>query len=216
MLEKSLTTLPVAKPMRWGSNEFSFVRPVHWLVVMHGTKVIPGSLMGLASGNTTRGHRIHSPGPHQIDTVSDYERVLDTAYVSVDQQKRLDVIRNQATILGKNAGGRALIDERLLEEVCNLVEWPRSICGSFDPEFLEVPAEALIASMQDHQKFFPVVSVQDGALMPRFIAVANLESQDFDAVRQGFERVIRPRLADARFFLGTGQQNINGTLVAPS
>ena len=200
MLEKSLTTLPVAKPMRWGSNEFSFVRPVHWLVVMHGTKVIPGSLMGLASGNTTRGHRIHSPGPHQIDTVSDYERVLDTAYVSVDQQKRLDVIRNQATILGKNAGGRALIDERLLEEVCNLVEWPRSICGSFDPEFLEVPAEALIASMQDHQKFFPVVSVQDGALMPRFIAVANLESQDFDAVRQGFERVIRPRLADARFF----------------
>jgi len=200
MLEKSLAALPVAKPMRWASNDFSFIRPVHWLVAMHGSKVLEGSLFGLQAGNVTRGHRIHSPGPHEIATASDYEQVLESACVVVDQDKRREIIRSQATEMGESAGGKAVIEPALLEEVSNLVEWPRSICGSFDAEFLEVPAEALIASMQDHQKFFPVVDADSGALLPRFIAVANLDSLDFEAVRQGFERVIRPRLADARFF----------------
>ena len=200
MLEKALAALPVAKPMRWASNDFSFIRPVHWLVAMHGTKVLDGSLFGLKAGNTTRGHRIHSPGPHEIKTAGDFESVLEAAYVVADQNKRQQMIEQQAITLGSSTGGEALIDPELLEEVSNLVEWPRSICGSFDAEFLEVPAEALIASMQDHQKFFPVVSTDKKELLARFITVANLESTDFDAVRQGFERVIRPRLADARFF----------------
>lgn len=200
MLEKALAALPVAKPMRWASNEFSFIRPVHWLVVMHGSKVLKGGLFGLQAGNSTRGHRIHSPGPHEIATAGDYEQVLNAACVITDQVKRQHMIEQQAIALGESAGGKALIDGSLLEEVSNLVEWPRSICGSFDDEFLEVPAEALIASMQDHQKFFPVVSNDTGSLLARFITVANLESRDFDAVREGFERVIRPRLADARFF----------------
>jgi len=200
MLEAALAALPVAKPMRWASNDFSFIRPVHWLVVMHGSKVLSGRLFGLNAGTATRGHRIHSPGPHVIATASDYEGVLETACVVVDQIKRRDIIKNQVFTLGQSAGGRAVINDSLLEEVTNLVEWPRSICGSFDAEFLSVPAEALIASMQDHQKFFPVVSKDQGLLMNRFIAVANLESLDFDAVREGFERVIRPRLSDARFF----------------
>jgi len=200
MLEKALSALPVAKPMRWASNDFSFIRPVHWLVAMHGTKVLDGSLFGLKAGNTTRGHRIHSPGPHEIKTAGDFESVLEAAYVVADQNKRQQMIEQQAITLGSSTGGEALIDPELLEEVSNLVEWPRSICGSFDAEFLEVPAEALIASMQDHQKFFPVVSTDKKELLARFITVANLESTDFDAVRQGFERVIRPRLADARFF----------------
>ena len=200
MLEKALAALPVAKPMRWASNDFSFIRPVHWLVAMHGSKIVKGSLFGLQAGNTTYGHRIHSPGPHKISTAGDFEQVLETACVMVDQDKRRDMIEHQAVALGESVGGRALIDRDLLEEVSNLVEWPRSICGSFDVEFLEVPAESLIASMQDHQKFFPVVNTDTGMLLARFIAVANLESQDFDAVRKGFERVIRPRLADARFF----------------
>jgi len=200
MLEKSLAALPVAKPMRWASNDFSFVRPVHWLVVMQGSKIIKGSLFGLHAGNSTRGHRIHSPGPHVIPTAGDYEQVLESACVVVDQGKRQDLIEHQAIALGESAGGRALIDSSILEEVTNLVEWPRSIFGSFDAEFLDVPSEALIASMQDHQKFFPIVSNDNGELLDRFITVANLESQDFNAVRKGFERVIRPRLADARFF----------------
>ena len=200
MLEKALAALPVAKPMRWASNDFSFIRPVHWLVVMHGSRVLDGSLFGLDAANATRGHRVHSPGPHEIATASDYEEVLEDACVVVDQHKRQELIKGQVVALGDSAGGRALIDENLLAEVTNLVEWPRSICGSFDSEFLSVPAEALIASMQDHQKFFPVVNTSNGELMNRFIAVANLESLDFEAVREGFERVIRPRLADARFF----------------
>jgi len=199
MLEKSLAALPVAKPMRWASNDFSFVRPVHWLVAMQGSKIIKGSLFGLQAANSTRGHRIHSPGPHVIPTAGDYEQVLESACVVVDQNKRRDLIKHQAIALGESAGGRALIDSSLLIEVTNLVEWPRSICGSFDAEFLDVPSEALIASMQDHQKFFPIVS-NNGELLNQFITVANLESRDFDAVRKGFERVIRPRLADARFF----------------
>jgi glycyl-tRNA synthetase beta chain len=200
MLETALAALPVAKPMRWASNDFSFIRPVHWVVVMHGSAVLNGSLFGLEAGNTTRGHRIHSPGPHEISTASDYEKILEAAYVLVDQEKRQSLISSQVVALGDSVGGKTVIDDKLLSEVTNLVEWPRSICGSFDEEFLSVPAEALVASMQDHQKFFPVVNCDNGELMNRFIAVANLESLDFDAVREGFERVIRPRLADARFF----------------
>lgn len=200
MLEKALAALPVAKPMRWASNDFSFIRPVHWLVAMHGSKILKGSLFGLQAGNSTCGHRVHSPGPHAIATAGDYEQVLNAACVVVDQHKRRDMIENQAIALGESAGGKALIERNLLEEVSNLVEWPRSICGSFDDEFLKIPAEALIASMQDHQKFFPIVSKDSGLLLARFITVVNLESRDFDAVREGFERVIRPRLADARFF----------------
>lgn len=200
MLEKALATLPVSKPMRWAANDFSFVRPVHWLVVLHGQCIINGRLFGLQAGNSTRGHRIHSPGPHTIASAENYSQVLEAAYVEVDQKKRKDQVEQQAIELGKVAGGEALIDRNLLEEVTNLVEWPRALLGSFDKEFLDVPAEALIASMQDHQKFFPVVNAETGALLASFITVANLESKDIDAVRAGFERVIRPRLADARFF----------------
>ena len=200
MLEAVLADLPVTKPMRWASNDFSFIRPVHWLLVIHGSKVVEGRLFGLKAGNTTRGHRIHSPGPHEVATANGYEQVLDTACVVADQNRRQDMIKTQAVELGKTTGGKALIDTALLEEVTNLVEWPRSICGSFDSTFLAVPSEALVASMQDHQKFFPVLDKDSQQLLARFIAVANLDSKDFDAVRCGFERVIQPRLADAQFF----------------
>jgi glycyl-tRNA synthetase beta chain len=199
MLEVALASLPVARPMRWASNDFSFIRPVHWLLALHGDIVVEGELFGLKSANLTRGHRIHGPGPYPVPGARDYEQVLQDAHVIVDQDRRRAVIFEQVTELGQAAGGAALVDEDLLDEVVCLVEWPRSVCGSFEEAFLEVPAEALIASMQHHQKFFPVVDGK-GKLTPRFIAVANLDSLDFDAVRDGFERVIRPRLADARFF----------------
>ena len=200
MLDKALAGLPVAKPMRWASNDFSFIRPVHWLVVLYGSSVMHGSLFGLESGNLSQGHRIHSPGPHQVPDADDYEKIMDEACVVVDQNRRHDLIEQQVQELGQSCGGKALISPALLDEVNCLVEWPRSVTGNFDEEFLEVPAEALIASMQDHQKFFPVVDRESGTLLAKFIAVANLESNDFEAVCSGFERVIRPRLADARFF----------------
>ena len=200
MLDKTLSGLPVAKPLRWASNDFSFIRPVHWLVTIYGSDVINGELFGLQTGNTTRGHRKHSPGPHLISSASDYEQVLESAYVLADQEKRKELIKQQVMDLGDSTGGKTLINTSLLDEVTNLVEWPLSVLGTFDAEFLEVPAEALIASMQDHQKFFPVISKEDDSLMALFITVANLDSKDFDSVREGFERVIRPRLADARFF----------------
>ena len=167
---------------------------------IYGTDIIDGSLFGLQAGSSTRGHRIHSPGPHPIDYAGNYEQVLESAYVLADQHKRKELIEREAIELGVTSGGKALINADLLDEVSNLVEWPRSVVGSFDAEFLEVPSEALIASMQDHQKFFPVLDPEGNTLLAQFITVANLESKNVDAVREGFERVIRPRLADARFF----------------
>ncbi len=200
LLEEVLAGLPVAKPMRWAANNFSFIRPVHWLIVLHGANMLEGCLFGLQAGNLTWGHRIHSPGPHKINSTDDYEQLLNSAHIIADQDQRKTLIRQQVNRLGKVGGGKALVEEALLEEVTNLVEWPRSVGGNFDSAFLDIPAEALIASMQVHQKCFPVLDANTGALLPRFIAVANLESKNTKAVQKGFERVIRPRLADARFF----------------
>ena len=198
ILEQALRQLPVPRPMRWGDNDFSFVRPVHWLVVLHGDRVIPGELLGQAAGRSTRGHRIHSPGPHELTSVEDYERCLERAHVIADPQRRRERIREQL----QQADPGVRVDPGLLDEVNNLVEWPVAVACSFDEEFLAVPHAALVASMQDHQKFFPVGDPADPQRVThRFVAVANIDSRDPAAVREGYERVIRPRLADARFFL---------------
>jgi glycyl-tRNA synthetase beta chain len=198
ILEQAIKQLPVPRPMRWADHEFSFVRPVHWLVVMHGEKVLPGTLLGQTSGNTTRGHRIHAPGPHLIPSTSEYSRVLEGAYVLVDHDFR----RQRITEKLKECSANVHIDPGLLAEVNNLVEWPVAVKCSFDTEFLSVPHAVLVASMQDHQKFFPVLeSAGSRKISNEFIAVSNIESTHPPAVREGYERVIRPRLADARFFL---------------
>lgn len=203
ILEQALKQLPIPKPMRWADHDFSFIRPVHWLVVLYGETVLPGSLFGLDAGRLTRGHRIHSPGPHTLHQASDYLGVLENARVLADQQVRKARIEQ----LARDTSNSVLIDPALLDEVNNLVEWPSAILCSFDSEFLEVPHKALIASMQDHQKFFPVADADaPDRISNQFIAMANLDSADPDQVRQGFERVIRPRLADARFFLEQDQR----------
>jgi glycyl-tRNA synthetase beta chain len=203
VLEQAIKQLPVPKPMRWADHDFDFVRPVHWLVLLHGERVIDGALLGQRAGNVTRGHRIHAPGPHALSSASEYVGVLQSAYVMADHRMRSERIRG--LLLEANPG--VLIDEDLLSEVNNLVEWPVAVSCSFDEAFLEVPHAALVASMQDHQKFFPVQSADDPQRVTnRFVGVANLESADIDAVRAGYERVIRPRLADARFFLEQDQK----------
>lgn len=198
ILEQAIKQLPVPRPMRWANHDFSFVRPVHWLVVLHGERLIEGSLLGQQAGRQTRGHRVHSAGPHTIHRSSQYLEVLHTAYVVADQDIRKSRIEKSL----KTADPSVHIDPRLLDEVNNLVEWPVAVTCSFEKEFLDVPHAALIASMQDHQKFFPVKdSNNPERVSNQFIAISNIESTDSAAVRKGYERVIRPRLADARFFL---------------
>jgi glycyl-tRNA synthetase beta chain len=200
ILQKSLNNLPVPKPMRWSGHDFSFVRPVHWLVALHGEEVLHGSLYGCESGRLTRGHRIHAPGPHELTSADVYLGVLLAARVIADQEQRSKTVFEQASSAGTAAGGETRITPALLAEVCNLVEWPVPVTCSFDEEFLAIPQEALVASMEEHQKFFPVFNPSTGKLTPDFIVIANLDSKDVEQVRKGFERVVRPRLADARFF----------------
>jgi len=200
ILEKSLTALPVAKPMRWSDHDFSFVRPVHWLLVMHGDDVLDGSLYGKQADRLTYGHRVHSPGPHAVSSTREYESVLYEACVIVDPAERKQKIRHMAEEAGRTLDGTTRIMDSLLDEVTNIVEWPLAVCCRFEDAFLDVPQEALIASMEDHQKFFPVLNAQDGSLTSGFVVIANLDSTHQPSVQEGFERVIRPRLADAQFF----------------
>lgn len=199
MLNKALAALPIAKRMRWGSKDTEFVRPVHWVVFLLGDKVIDAEVLGIQAGCQSRGHRFHHPDDIHLSKASDYVSAMKKAYVLVDTQERRDTIVSQAKVSAASIGGQAVIDPDLLDEVTNLVEWPIAVDGCFGAEFLEVPQECLISSMQDHQKYFPVVDA-DGNLMPHFITISNIDSSDINVVRDGNERVIRPRFSDAAFF----------------
>ena len=199
MLDQTVKEMAGARSMRWSDRPERFLRPVRWLVVLHGTDVIELDLFGLTAGRSTRGHRIHAPGTHDLADTSQYESVLESARVLADPARRRDRIAQQVETLAEENGLVAAPDPALLDEVANLTEWPVAVIGRFDPEFLDVPPEALVSSMQQHQKCFPLRD-ESGALSNRFIAVANIESKDPAAMTAGFARVIRPRLADARFF----------------
>ncbi|MBK1872502.1 glycine--tRNA ligase subunit beta [Marinobacter sp. 1-3A] len=201
LVEQSLASLPIPKRMRWGAHRTEFVRPVHWLVMLYGNKVIDTPIMELTPGNKTLGHRFHCPKALIIPTPADYEIVLEQeGYVIADFAKRREMIRAGVSALAEaEAGGKVVINEDLLDEVTGLNEWPVPLMGRFDQRFLEVPAEALISSMEEHQKYFHVVD-NNGDMLPLFITVANIESKDPSQVVSGNEKVIRPRLADAAFF----------------
>ncbi|MFL1466862.1 glycine--tRNA ligase subunit beta [Marinobacter sp. HN1S83] len=207
LVDQSLAGLPIPKRMRWGAHRTEFVRPVHWAIMLFGNKVIDAPIMGLTPGNKTRGHRFHCPKSLIVPTPSDYEVVLkQEGYVIADFAERREQIRAGVSALAeKEAGGKAVIDEDLLDEVTALNEWPVPLIGRFEERFLDVPAEALISSMKEHQKYFHVVA-GNGDMLPLFITVANLESKDPGQVVSGNEKVIRPRLADAAFFYETDRK----------
>jgi glycyl-tRNA synthetase beta chain len=206
LVNQALAALPIAKRMRWGSSREEFVRPAQWLVMLFDNRVIPAQVLGLTAGNTTYGHPVHCPQPLVLSDAAQYASVLEQqGYVLVDFAQRRDSVRQQVVAAGAALGGEAVIDEALLDEVTALVEWPQALAGTFEARFLQVPAEALISSMKEHQKYFHVQSAQ-GALLPYFITVANLQSQDPAQVIAGNEKVIRPRLSDAAFFFATDQQ----------
>ncbi len=200
LVETALANLPIPKRMRWADRNDEFVRPVHWLVLLFGTEVIPATIMGIHAGRETRGHRFHHPAPIPIDKPSHYADLLETkGRVIVDFEKRREIIRVQTKTEASRIGGQALIKPELLDEVTALVEWPVTVMGEFQNHFLQVPAEALITTMQDNQKYFPVVDAEH-RLQPYFITISNIESRDPAQVKAGNERVIRPRFSDAEFF----------------
>ncbi len=200
IVSQSLAKLPIPKRMRWGASDIEVVRPVHWIVMMQDDEIIEGEILGVASSNTTKGHRFHHPDTITIKQASSYaEQLRDTGHVIADFTARRDEVRKQAEAAAEKLGGVAQLDNALLDEVTALIELPIAVSGSFGKEFLDIPQECLISSMQDHQKYFPVVD-KGGKLLPYFITTSNIKSKNPDAVRQGNERVIRPRFADAKFF----------------
>ncbi|HEB78503.1 MAG TPA: glycine--tRNA ligase subunit beta [Methylothermaceae bacterium] len=200
ILRQALAALPIPKRMRWGNNDFDFIRPVHWAVLLLGDRVIETEILGVKTGNASRGHRFHHPGPIRVRQPDHYPQLLlSEGRVIADFDERRNHIRQQAEQLAREVGGQARIEADLLDEVTALVEWPVGLVGGFEERFLKLPKEVLITVMQSHQKYFPVLD-SDGRLMPKFIAFANIDSKTPDTVRAGNERVIRPRLADAEFF----------------
>jgi len=205
MVTTALNKLPIAKPMRWGAERIQFIRPVHTLTLMYGELIIEGAALGVSSSNQVQGHRFHHQGLVTLSHANDYQDELARAFVEVDYQARQEKIITQIKQVANDISAVALIDEDLLEEVTSLVEWPVTLVGTFDEDFLNVPAEPLIYSMKDHQKYFPVTNT-DGELVNKFIFVTNIESKDPSQVVFGNEKVIRPRLADAEFFFKTDQK----------
>ncbi len=200
IVEASLNKLPIPKRMRWGDLDAEFVRPVHWLVLLFGDEVIEAEILSVKSGRESRGHRFHHPEPIYIAEPATYAPMLESeGRVMADYGARREAIRGLVMEAAEKAGGRAVIDEALLDEVTGLVEWPVPVVGNFEERFLAVPAECLISAMKEHQKYFHMVDA-DGALMPNFITLSNIDSSDITKVREGNERVIRPRLTDAEFF----------------
>jgi glycyl-tRNA synthetase beta chain len=196
----ALSKLPIPKRMRWGCRTDEFVRPLKWLLMMIGSELVDGEIFGVRSAAVSYGHRFHAPGEIAISQAADYEATLRSkGLVVADFEKRKKTIRS---LVDKNAaklGGQAKIDEALLDEVTALVEYPVAICGEFDEEFLQLPQEVLVMTMQDNQKYFAIFD-QKGALLPNFITISNIDSKRPEVVAAGNERVIRPRFSDARFF----------------
>ncbi|WP_408951855.1 glycine--tRNA ligase subunit beta [Lysobacter sp. Hz 25] len=199
IVREALAAMPIPKPMRWGDHGYGFARPVHWLVLLLGTEVVPADLLGVRSDRMSRGHRFMHDKPVWFSAPEDYVESLRSASVLVDADERRERIVREVTAAAQQAGGQARIDEGILEEVNGLTEWPVAIACGFEREFLAVPQEALIATMEANQKFFPVLDAQ-GQLTERFIGIANIQSRNEAEVRKGYERVIRPRFADAKFF----------------
>lgn len=196
----ALEALPIAKRMRWGAGDQEFVRPVHWAVMLFGGAVIDTQILGVRTGKHTRGHRFHAPQQIAISTPAKYlDVLLEKGHVMADPAARRERIRQQVSELAQSIGGQAVMEQALLDEVTALVEWPAPLAGRFDERYLQLPAEVPIATLQDHQRYFPVRDAA-GKLLNAFVAVSNLQSRDPDKVRDGNERVVRPRLADAAFF----------------
>lgn len=199
----TLAELPIPKRMRWGSSDVEFVRPVHWLVMLLGAEIVPAEILSLQAGRHTRGHRFHAPEPIEITVPAEYENLLqEQGRVIADFATRRQKITELAETVAQQLTADVILEPEVLDEVTALVEWPVPVTGNFSAEFLRLPEEVLIATLQDHQRYFPLRG-SDGKLLPNFLAMSNLDSLQPDEVQRGNERVVAPRLADAAFFWDT-------------
>ncbi len=205
-----LGKLPFRKSMRWGSLEAAFARPVHWVLALLGGEVVPFAFGGVESARSSRGHRFHAPAPFEVMDAADYFRKLAEARVVLDPAERRARIAAQVEAAAKAVGGAAIPDPELLETVTYLVEDPVAVTGSFEPRYLELPRELLILTMKTHQKYFAVVD-GEGRLLNHFVTISNTRARDLAVVARGNERVLRARLADARFFFEEDQKKTLAT-----
>ena len=199
IVDETLKALPIPRPMRWGSHDYSFVRPAHWLVMLHGTEILDGEVLGLASGRKSHGHRFMHPKPVHVADADSWLDAMRAAKVLADPAERRQRIRDEIAGVTVQTSGVPRVNDGLLNEIANLTEWPVAISCTFEREFLTVPSEALVMTMETNQKFVPVFDTE-GKLTEHFIGIANIESRDPAEIRKGYERVIRPRFADAKFF----------------
>ncbi|VVA49520.1 Glycine--tRNA ligase beta subunit [Serratia ficaria] len=206
MVSTALSKLPIPKLMRWGDSEVQFVRPVHTVTLLLGSELIPGTVLGIESARTVRGHRFMGEAEFTLDNADQYPQILlERGKVVADYEARKALIKRDAELAAQQIGGKADLSESLLEEVASLVEWPVVLTAKFEEKFLAVPAEALVYTMKGDQKYFPVYDAA-GKLLPNFIFVANIESKDPQQIISGNEKVVRPRLADAEFFFNTDRK----------
>ena len=199
LLPKIICDLNFPNNMRWGNLDFKFIRPLRWIVALFGAEIIPFEVANVKSGRTSRGHRFLSAGDFEIATAGDYVKACAANFVIVDQNERRDMIVKQINDVAENKNGVAEITDDLLEEVLYLVEYPTALAGSFEEKYLQLPAEAVITPMRDHQRYFPVKTA-DGALKNLFITIRNGGKEYLDIVQHGNERVLKARLEDAQFF----------------
>jgi len=200
IVKSAINNIPITRAMQWGDFDYSFVRPVHWLVMMLDDKIVPVKIMGLLSGNKSKGLRFSNDSTIEIPSAAKYQATMrKKAKIEVDFDLRKELIRRQVIAIASEKNAEVVIDESLLEEVCALVEYPQAFLGNFDKRYLDVPEEALISAMKSHQKYFHLVD-KNKKLLPLFISVANIESTNIAVIVDGNERVIRPRLADSEFF----------------
>jgi glycyl-tRNA synthetase beta chain len=194
-----LADIPWPKSMRWGSEGFPFVRPIHWIIALYNDSVVPFEVAGIKSGNTTAGHRFMAPRMMQVASLDDYLAKLEKSFVLLDQKERAIKVEELVAKAAAGVSGVPIKDEELVSTVANMVEYPSAVCGSFDKAFLAIPSPVLITAMKKHQKYFALQDKQ-GRLMPNFVAVNNTIAKDEDLVRKGHEKVLRARLSDASFF----------------
>ena len=199
ILPRLVASLSFPKFMRWGQGTFRFVRPIRWLLVLHGGRVVPFEIDGVTSGSKTYGHRFLSRGQIRVRNFQDYLQKLEDRFVIVDQTRRRELVVRMAEEAAAKVGGRPVLDDDLVESVSYLVEYPNVVCGEFERQYLSLPRDVIMTPMRKHQRYFPVVD-EAGQLIPYFVAISNMMAKDMDVIRAGNERVLRARLKDADFF----------------
>jgi glycyl-tRNA synthetase beta chain len=202
MVQEALNKLPTPKRMRWGGGTAEFVRPVHWVLMLLGDKLLKTEILGLATGDKTYGHRFHHPAAIPIKNPAGYRRSLEKLGKVLVEDREGTLAKKIGTLVAQAATrskGHARLEQALLEEVAALVEWPVPLVGDFDPKFLALPEEVIEVVLQGQQRYFPLRDAH-GKLLPHFVTVSNVQSKDPKEVKRGNERVIVPRLTDAMFF----------------